>query len=118
MTFPRYSSVWVDYPPWADPRPASHREAGHKLATEAAARLRILRQSLGFVTAAAFARAIGYTPAKYQKYERRLPIQPMPVIRLVRAIHPITFVSLDWLFCGDLKREPPSVRKDRLKLVG
>ena len=96
----------------------AHREAGHKLATEAAVRLRILRMSLGYETAAGFARAIGYTPGKYQRYERRLPIRPMPVIRLVEAVEPITSLSLDWLFCGDLEREPASVRKDRLKLVG
>ncbi len=91
----------------------THREAGHKLATEAAVRLRILRMSLGYETASAFARDIGFTPAKYQRYERRLPIRPMPVIRLVEAVEPITFLSLDWLFCGDLEREPPSVRTAR-----
>ena len=93
------------------------REEAYKLSREAAARLRILRLSLGYETAAAFAKAIGYTPNTYQRYERRLPVRPMPVINLVEAIEPITFVSLDWLFCGDRTREPLSIRKARLKLV-
>ena len=95
----------------------AHREADHKLATEAAVRLRALRVSLGYETAAAFARAIGYAPGTYQRYEHRLPVHPKLVVKLVRAIGPITFVSLDWLFCGDKAREPTSIRKDGLKLA-
>ena len=63
-------------------------------------RLRTLRVSLGYETAAGFSRAIGYPPDRYGRYERRGPIQTGVVIRLVRAIETSGHgqVSYNWLF--------------------
>ena len=63
-------------------------------------RLRTLRVSLGYETAASFSRAIGYPPDRYSRYERRGPIQTGVVIKLVRAIEESGHgqVSYDWLF--------------------
>ena len=63
-------------------------------------RLRALRVSLGYETAASFSRAIGYPPDRYGRYERRAPIQTGVVLRLVWAIKASGHgqVSYDWLF--------------------
>ncbi len=63
-------------------------------------RLRTLRVSLGYETAASFARAIGYPPDRYSRYERRGPTQSGVVVRLVEAIETSGHgqVSYNWLF--------------------
>ena len=65
-----------------------------------AKRLRELRLLLGYETAASFARAIGYPPDKYSRYERRGIERTGVVLRLVRAIKTSGHgqVSYDWLF--------------------
>lgn len=81
-----------------------------------AKRLRILRLTLGHETAASFARAIGYPPGKYSRYERVAFTQSGPLVRLVKAIEGAGLgrVSLDWLAAGDLSRQPPSVAGARV----
>ena len=65
-----------------------------------AKRLRELRLYLGYETAASFARAIGYPPDKYGRYERRGILRTGVILRLVRAIKASGHgqVSYDWLF--------------------
>ncbi len=78
-----------------------------RLYLEAAARLRELRRSYGYETAASFARAIGYRPSTYRRYERRFPNQPCVFVRLCDAIWNVGPVSLDWLFMGKLEWDGP-----------
>ena len=85
------------------------REKAYKFSKEAAARLHILRLAFGYETAADFARAIDYQPSTYQRYERRMPIQAGPVVRLVEAIRRVGSVNLDWLCCGDPAQVPRSM---------
>ncbi len=67
---------------------------------EAAGHLRDLRRSYGYETAASFARAIGYKPDTYRRYERRFPNQCNVFMRLCDAIENVGPVSLDWLCFG------------------
>ena len=67
---------------------------------EVAARLRELRLSYGYETAASFARAIGYSPARYQRYERSFPYYSTDMTRLGLAIMRVGPVSFDWLLFG------------------
>ena len=88
----------------------------------AAKRLRELRLHLGYETAASFARAIGYPPDKYSRYERRGILRTGVVLRLVRAIKTSGHgqVSYDWLldcsdslmFWPDTKPAVPPVRTE------
>lgn len=64
-------------------------------------RLRVLRQTLGYETPAAFAAALGYRTRNYLAYERGERTQGAATARLNRAVHELTGVSFDWLFCGD-----------------
>ncbi len=72
-----------------------------------AKRLRELRLSLDYETAASFARAIGYPPDKYSRYERRGIVQTVIILRLVRAIKTSGHgqINYDWLF--DSRRPGP-----------
>ncbi len=65
-----------------------------------AKRLREIRLSLGYDTAASFARAIGYPPDKYSRYERRGIERTGVLMRLLRAIKASGHgqVRYDWLF--------------------
>ena len=62
-------------------------------------RLRRFRLSCGHRTAASFARAIGYLPGRYTRYEHRGFHRAGPMLELVRAIERAGFgdISLDWL---------------------
>ena len=64
-----------------------------------AKRLRELRLFLGYQTAASFARAIGYPPDKYSRYERRGILRTGVILRLVKAIETSGHgrVRYDWL---------------------
>ena len=64
-----------------------------------AKRLRELRLFLGYETAASFARAIGYPPDKYSRYERRGINNSDVLKRLVKAIETSGHgkVRYDWL---------------------
>ncbi len=77
-----------------------------------AKRLRELQLFLGYETAASFARAIGYPPDKYSRYERRGIVQTGVVMVLVDAIEASGHgkVRWDWLFdCrAELMFEPPT----------
>ena len=63
-------------------------------------RLRRFRLSCGHRTAASFARAIGYPPDRYRRYEHRGFQRSGPMLQLVRTIERTGFgaISLDWLF--------------------
>ena len=80
-----------------------------------AGRLRVHRQSLGYKSAASFARAIGYPPDKYRRYERMAFTRQGPLLRLLQAIEAagVGFVSIDWLIRGDPARTPPTVLEAR-----
>ena len=67
---------------------------------EVAARLRELRQSYGYETAASFARAIGYDVARYQRCERSFPYYSDDMTKLGLAIMRVGPVSFDWLLFG------------------
>ncbi len=67
-------------------------------------RLRELRLHLGYETAASFARAIGYPPDKYSRYERRGILRTGVLTQLVKAIETSGHgkVRYDWLLdCRD-----------------
>ncbi len=63
-------------------------------------RLRAVRLSRCYPTAASFARAIGYPPDKYSRYERGGIVQTRVLMRLIEAIQTSGHgqVGLDWLF--------------------
>ncbi len=86
----------------------AYGESAHKMSRESAARLRILRLSFGYETAASFARATGYRPGTYRRYERRFPMQCGPFRKLFDAIRRIGPVSFDWLLDGDPANQPRS----------
>ena len=65
----------------------------------AAGRLRELRRSYGYETAARFARAIGYPVARYQRYERDFSVGDLG--ELYHAIRRVGPVSLGWLISWD-----------------
>ena len=77
-----------------------------------AKRLRELRLFLGYETATSFARAIGYPPDKYSRYERRGILRSGVLIRLVKAIETSGHgkVRWDWLLnCrAELMFGPPA----------
>ncbi len=87
-----------------------------------AKRLRELRLHLGYETAASFARAIGYPPDKYSRYERRGIERTGVLLRLVKAIETSGHgkVRYDWLldhrsglmFWPDTKPTVPPVRTE------
>ncbi len=87
-----------------------------------AKRLRELRLFLGYETAASFARAIGYPPDKYSRYERRGVLRTGVLIRLVDAIEASGHgqVCYDWLldcsgslmFWPDTRPTVPPVRTE------
>ena len=56
----------------------------HEFLALFAKRLRELRLHLGYETAASFARAIGYPPDKYSRYERLGIVQTRVVMRWSR----------------------------------
>jgi hypothetical protein len=64
-------------------------------------RLRDLRRSYGYETAASFARAIGYDVARYQRCERSFPNSGRRIVELSHAIKRVGPVSLDWLLFGE-----------------
>ncbi len=72
----------------------------HEFLALFAKRLRELRLHLGYETAASFARAIGYPPDKYSRYERRGIQRTGVLLLLVRAIKASGHGQLDydWLF--------------------
>ena len=96
----------------------AYGEEAEKLARDAAVRLRALRLSFGYETAASFARALGYKPGTYRRYERRFPVQCFPFRKLTLSIRRIGPVSLDWLLSGDLNCLPPSMQRDTGRLAG
>ena len=72
-----------------------------------AKRMRELRLSLGYKTAASFARAIGYPPAKIRRYEREGFIQGWPLMKFIWAMDKLGLgeISIDWLFDTGTKRK-------------
>ena len=78
-----------------------------------AKRLRELRLHLGYETAASFARAIGYSPDKYSRYERRGINDSGVLKRLVEAIEASGHgkVRYDWLLgCRDNRMFWPATK--------
>ena len=79
-------------------------EGREEFRANAAARLREFRLSLGYETAAGFARDIGLPPSKIRRYEQVGFIQGGPLMALVWAIEGKLgkgALSLDWLFDGN-----------------
>ncbi len=64
---------------------------------DAAGHLRDLRRSGGYDTAASFARAIGYSVAKYQQHERIYPSSLTTGGDLFYAIERVGPLTSDWL---------------------
>ena len=90
-------------------------ESRAKCRATVAKRIRELRLSLGYKTAASFARAIGYPPAKICRYEREGFIQGGPLMKLVWAMEEVGLgeISIDWLCdtgASRMWRRPPSKR--------
>ena len=63
-------------------------------------RMRVLRQTLGYDTPAAFAKALDYRPRTYIAHERGEITQGAAQLRMMRAVHTLTSVSADWLILG------------------
>jgi hypothetical protein len=74
--------------------------------TTAARRLRLVRLSLGYESAAAFARAIGYPASTYRRCEHRFPIRYDAMLRLHHAVETIGPLSLNYVLAGDTTRQP------------
>ena len=85
-----------------------------------AKRMRELRLSLGYKTAASFAQRIGYPPDKYSRYEHQGFTRAGPMILLVLAIEQAGLgkISFDWLCDVGTKRKwlrPPARRAVRVE---
>ncbi len=87
----------IDLAPYRGDAPRAEEE---EFRAGLAKRLREARLFLGYETVAGFARAIGYPPDKYGRYERRGILRTGVILRLVRAIKASGHgqVSYDWLF--------------------
>ena len=79
-----------------------------------AGRLRDLRRSYGYETAASFARAIGYPVARYQRYERDFSVGD--VAELYHAMRRVGPVSLGWLISWDPKWDGPLLARAALRV--
>ena len=73
-------------------------------------RLRVLRQTLGYDTPAAFAKAIDYSARTYLAHERGERTQGAAQHRMMHAVHELTGASYDWLIVGDNR---PGLRQVR-----
>ena len=85
---------------------------------EGAARLRALRRSLGYKTAASFARALGYHPDRYRRYERIFFCNGGPLAQFVHALKDAGFdwIDLNWLLAGTPSNiGGPGTTQDRKK---
>ena len=80
----------------------------------AAGRLRDLRRSYGYETAASFARAIGYPVARYQRYERDFSVGNLG--ELYYAICRVGPVSFEWLISRDPKWVRPILARAALRV--
>ena len=69
----------------------------------AGVRLRTLRLSLGYKTAASFARALGYRPDRYRRYERVSFENGGPLAQFVNALKDagLDWIDLNWLLFGE-----------------
>ena len=97
----------------------SRAESRAECRTTSAKRMRELRLSLGYETAASFAGAIGYSPDKIRRHERDGFIQAAPMMRFVWAMEKagLGALSLDWLFdvgTNRMWRRQPGRRGARL----
>jgi hypothetical protein len=72
------------------------KESGGR-ASPVAQRLRQLRAALGEENAAAFARRLGITEARWHNFENGYPLSNEVAIRLVQSVPGLT---LDWLYLG------------------
>ena len=75
-------------------------ESRAKCQASSAKRMRELRLSLGYETAASFAHAIGFSPSKIRRYEREGFIQGGPLMKFIWAMDKLGLgeISIDWLF--------------------
>jgi hypothetical protein len=80
----------------------------------AAGRLRDLRRSYGYKTAASFARAIGYPVARYQRYERDFSVGNIGELK--HAICRVGPVSFDWLISRDPEWVGPLLARAALRV--
>ena len=81
-----------------DTRAKSRAKSRAACRATSANRMRELRLSLGYKTAASFARAIGYPPTKIRRYEREGFTQGGPLIEFVWAMDKMGLgeISIDW----------------------
>ena len=93
-----------------------HMDTGIDVLAVTAARLRELRQSWGYDTAAGFARAIGYKPRLYQAYERRVPNRVGTFVTLLNAISTVGPVSADWIMSRRPSFIAPVVARAALRI--
>ncbi len=73
--------------------------------------VRQLRLSLDYKTAASFARAIGYPPGKYSRYERQGFSDSGTLMQFVKAVENagLGLIDIEWLFdFGPKWRVPPA----------
>ena len=94
------------------------KEERNKYCTAGAARLRALRRSLGYKTAASFARALGYHPDRYRRYERIFFCNGGPLAQFVHALKDAGFdwIDLNWLLVGTPSNiGGPGTTQDRKK---
>ena len=86
-----------------------------------AARLRALRRSLGYKTAASFARALGYHPDRYRRYERIFFCNGGPLAQFVHALKDAGFdwIDLNWLLAGTPSNigGPPTPHNKKAELL-
>jgi hypothetical protein len=87
-----------------------------------AARLKLLREVLGYVSGASFAAFLGISPQRWNNFEVAKPLSKDVALKLVRTVPGI---SLDWLYRGraealsfEMARKlgalsPPAARKVR-----
>ena len=83
----------------------------HEFLAGMAKRLRELQLFLGYETAASFARAIGYPPDKYSRYERQGFSDSGTLIQFVKAVENagLGSIDIDWLVdFGQKWRVPPA----------
>ncbi len=71
-----------------------------RVARRVGRRLRVLRQTLGYESPAAFAKALHYRTPTYLAHERGERTQRAAATRMMHAVHDLTGVSYDWLICG------------------
>jgi transcriptional regulator with XRE-family HTH domain len=88
---------------------------GRRAADPTAERLKRLRLALGFPQAAAFARFLGLSKARWNNYERGYPLPREIIFLLCEKVHGLTS---DWLYFGYHTHLPLDLAKKLGELDG